>query len=56
MSTLLTVAQVAPQLGHCEKWVYEHKYQLGFVLIGRKIFFRQSVIDEYLQRSEVAAK
>jgi putative molybdopterin biosynthesis protein len=54
-SSRLTVTQAAQQLGVCRNTVYalKNRGELGCYYVGRKLFFSQSDIDEYLARQHV---
>ncbi len=47
---LLTVCQVADQLGMSKDWVYRHQRELGTTHTGRSLRFRQSAVSRYLTR------
>ena len=48
MAQLATVKEVAETLGVKPGWVYEHKVELGYVDLGRRIRFDRRSIDGYI--------
>jgi excisionase family DNA binding protein len=52
--SLLSVRDVAAQLGVCVKWVYEHQIEFRPVRVGRKLRFRQASVDAFVEQQEIA--
>ena len=50
MAHLATVKEVAETLGVKSGWVYEHKCELGYIDLGRRIRFDHALRNSYCRR------
>ena len=56
MEPLLDANQLAALLGVKRDWVYQHRDEIGYVAVGKRIRFDRRALDRYVSEHTTAPK